>query len=190
MATTFRSNGLPSVTAILQAVGLGPDLTRVPPDILEATRDRGTQVHAGIEALHYGYDYEIDPEYKPWLDAYLRFVEETQHVPIISEGYVRNDAWGYEGHPDRIGWLTLKGFVGHRTVIDFKSGAAEGVDLQLAGYAAAYNAMNPKAQIDRAGAVALRKDGTYRFIPVDLRAATPIWYAAVTVYRERVRRHG
>lgn len=183
---------LPSVTTILRVVGLSGNFSQIPPDILNAARDRGSAVHAAIEAHHYGYDFDLDPEYKPWFDAYLRFVEETGHVPIVSENEVVHEAWGYCGHPDRIGWLTLKDFTGHRTVLDFKSGGSEGVEWQLAAYAAAWNAQHPTEPIDRAVAVALRKNGTYRLLPardgrvgVDLRQATPVFYAAVTVFRAR-----
>lgn len=187
----------PSVTTILKAVGLTPDFSMIPADVLSRAQARGTDVHAAIEGHHYGYTTDLNPEYKPWYDAYLRFVEETEHVPIVSENEVVNEAWGYCGHPDRIGWLTLADFAGHRTVIDFKSGAAGGVEYQLAGYAAAWNAQHPKEPIDRAVAVALKKNGTYRLLPerrgvngttqigVDLKAATAVWQAAVVVFKAR-----
>ena len=178
------------MTQILRVVGLSGDFSRIPPDVLSAAWDRGSAVHEAIAAHHYEYDFDLAPEWKPWVDAYLRFAEESKHVPTVSEGYVRHDAWGYCGRLDRIGWVTLEGFTGHRTVLDFKSGGAEAVDLQLAGYAAAWNAMHVKEPIDRSAAVALRKDGTYRFIPFDLRAAIPEWYATVTVYRRLMRARG
>lgn len=188
---------LPSVTTILKVVGLAPDFSMIPEDTLNAARDRGTAVHAAIEGHHYGYETALAPEHKPWFDAYLRFVEQTAHVPIVSENEVVNEAWGYCGHPDRIGWLTLEGFTGHRTVIDFKSGASAGVEWQLAAYAAAWNAQHPQQPIDRAVAVALKKNGTYRLLPehrgqdgkmqigVDLKAATTVWQAAVVVFHAR-----
>lgn len=178
-------NGLPSVTQILGVVGLSGDFSHVPADMMEIARHRGSAVHAAIEAHHYGYEHDLEPQWKPWFDAYLRFSEETKDQPIVSEALVIHDAWGYCGHVDRVSWLTVKDFAGHRTVLDFKSGAADGVAYQLAGYAEAYNAMHPTERVDRAAAVALRKNGTYRLVPVDLRTATPVWYAAVTVFRAR-----
>lgn len=172
---------LPRVTEILAAVGLGPDLSMVPPDILLAAQKRGTAVHEAIEALAYGYldEAAVDPEIAPYLDAYRRFVRESGHEALASEVEVIHPAWQYVGHLDRIGWL-----LGRRVVLDFKTGTAmDGVEYQLAAYCAAWDAQHPTEPVAGAAAVQLRDDGTYRFHEVAIPAALPVWYAAITVFR-------
>jgi len=175
---------LPRVTTILNAVGLGPDLSMVPPDVLTAAQQRGTAVHEAIEAIVYGYfDGAPDASIKGYLDAYQRFVAESGYTPIAAEFEVVHEAWRYVGHPDQIGWLGK-----HRILLDFKTGIADGVEYQLAAYAAAYNAQHPTEPVTAAAAIALRRDGTYRYHEVDVEEAKPVWLAAVTVYHARMRR--
>lgn len=176
---------LPRVTSILEAVGLGPDLSMVPEDVLTAAQARGTAVHAAIEAHHYGYLEEaaITPVIAPYFSAYLKFLAESGHEPIHSEIEVTHPAWRYRGHPDRIGWLQ-----GHRALFDFKSGAAAGAEYQVAAYIEAWNAEHPSEPITSGFIVPLRSDGTYRLIEVDLAHATQVWLAAVVVYQARKER--
>lgn len=179
---------LPRVTEILAAVGLGPDLSMVPPDVLAAAQKRGTAVHEAIEALAYGYldEAAVDPAIAPYLDAYRKFLVESGHEAIASEVEVINPAWQYVGHLDRIGWL-----LGKRVILDFKTGVAlAGVEYQLAAYGAAWDAQHPTELVAGAAAVQLRDDGTYRFHEVEISAALPVWYAALTIYRaqEKTRR--
>lgn len=170
---------LPRVTEILAAVNLAPDLSAVPEDVLEIARDRGTAVHQAIEGMVYGY---FDPssfpeEYLPYLDAYRRFLKDSGYEPKYAEIEVRNEVWGYRGHPDSIGFLGA-----NRVVVDFKSGMAKRVQYQLAGYAHGWNHEHPTEPILSALAVQLRRDGSYRVTEADLGEATPVWLAAVTVH--------
>ena len=174
----------PRVTAILDAVGLGPDLSMVPDDVLTAAMDRGTALHQAIEAHAYGYldEADITPVIAPYFDAYLKFLTESGHKPIASEIEVRHARWRYRGHPDRIGWLS-----GRRVVIDFKSGGAAGAEYQVAGYAEAWNDMRPSERIAAGFTLQLRNDRSYRLAEVDLAHATQVWLAAVVVYQARNR---
>lgn len=179
------SAALPSVTRILEAAGLGPDFSRVPADVLEAARARGTLVHRLIEAHHYGYldQAEITPQAAPYMSAYLTFVAESGHEPIASEFRVEHAAWRYCGHPDRVGWLC-----GARVIADWKCTdtlALPPVARQLAGYQLAYNAQHPTEPVSTTVAVQLRSDGTYRLHELDASAAEPVFLAAVTVWWAR-----
>ena len=175
----------PRVTRVLEAVGLGPDLSMVPADVLTAAQKRGTAVHEAIEALAYGYFEDCDAAITPYLDAYKKFMAESGHTAIASEIEVAHPEWKYIGHPDRVGWM-LK----HRIVIDFKTGETDGVAYQLAAYAEAWNAQHPTEKVSSAAVVELRDTGAYRFTEIDLPAARPVWFAALTVYRAQPGRNG
>lgn len=179
------STEFPRVTAILDAVGLGPDLSMVPDDVLTAAMDRGTALHRAIEAHAYGYldEADITPGIAPYFDAYVKFLAESGHEPIASEVEVRHSAWRYRGHPDRIGWLN-----GQRVVIDFKSGGAAGAEYQVAAYAEAWNDMRPTERIAAGCTLQLRSDRSYRLTEVDLAHATQVWLAAVVVHQARTKR--
>jgi hypothetical protein len=179
---------LPSVTAILAATGLGPDLSRVPAAALEVARARGSAVHALAEADHYGYadTLEVTPVVAPYFDAYKKFVAETPHKPIISEFLVTSERWRYLGHPDRLAWMGAR-----RVLLDWKSSDQLDLDpvtLQLCGYKLAYEEEHPKEPIHECYAVQLRSDGTYRLHPLDTSRAMGVWQAAVIVFHERARR--
>jgi hypothetical protein len=166
------------VSYILRALGLGPDLSNVPPDDLEKGRRRGALVHQAIEAIVYGYwTGTDDPEIAAYLSAYQKFVSESGFKPLYAEKEVRHEVWRYRGHPDLIGWLDPS-----RVLIDTKTGEDTGVEWQVAGYVEAWNHQHPNETVASGACLSLRKDGTYRFNEIDLQAATPIWQAAVLVY--------
>lgn len=176
---------LPRVTEILEAVGLGPDFSSVPPEILEAARVRGTAVHAAIEAVVYNFldESALAADVLPRLDAYRRFVKESGYETTHTEIEVINAAWGYRGHPDSIGWLLSK-----RTMLDWKN--MDALELapagyQLAGYRAAWNAQHPTEPVAALAVVQLKSDGTYRFHEVSAAEAEPVFLAAVMVYHAR-----
>lgn len=170
---------LPRVTTILNDVGLGPDLSKIPPALLEAGRARGSAVHAAREALVYGYENEelLNPVVAPYLDAYKKFVAESGYVTIRAEFEVVSRRWRYRGHPDDLGWLQSK-----RMIVDIKTGTDEGVAYQLVAYRVAWNEEHPDEPVEALAAVQLRADGTYRFNEVSAVEAEPVWFAAVTVF--------
>lgn len=171
---------LPRVTAILDAVGLGPDLSHIYPVTLEVARARGTEVHRLIEADVYGYldPAEVAPAYAGYLDAWRKFVAEAKFEPIKAEFEVTHKAWQYVGHPDVMGWLD-----GRRCIPDCKTGTTEGAEYQVAAYVFAYNDEHPTAKAEVGAVLEMRENGTYRFTEVDLKAATQVWLAALVVYR-------
>jgi hypothetical protein len=174
---------LPSVTGILDAVGLGPDLSRVPAAALEAARVRGTAVHRAIEDHAYGLLEAVDPAIAPWLAAYERFLKETGATAIVSEVEVVHAAFRYIGHIDRIAWLDST-----RYLIDWKTGdslALGPVSYQLAGYRLGWNACYPAEPITATAAVQLRKNGTYRFHVIETGPVEHIFLAAATIVHAR-----
>ena len=182
----------PRVTQILAATGLTVDFSTIDQLVLAAAQERGSAVHEAILSEHYGFDFDLAPEWAPYMDAYRKFAAETSHVPLVSEYEVVSRRWKVIGHLDRMGLLTLERFTGHRVLIDFKTGGAQGVEVQLAAYVSLYNEMHPKEPVTRAAAVALRRDGTYRIHAVDVKAPmahgftpTQVWHAAVTLWWAR-----
>jgi hypothetical protein len=176
---------LPRVTEVLQAVGLGPDFSAVPPEVLEAARARGRAVHNAIEAIVYDYldEAALAPDVLTRLDAYRRFVKESGYETTHTEIEVEHPAWLYRGHPDTVGWL-----VGQRAILDWKN--TDALDLapaayQLAGYRAAWNAQHPTEPVAALGVVQLKSDGSYRLHEVSAAEAEPVFLAAMMVYRAR-----
>jgi hypothetical protein len=143
-------------------------------------------VHRAIEAEIYGFfdpaEHDPDGALTGYLDGYRRFVAESKFAPLVAEVEVVHEPWRYCGHPDVIGFLGAA-----RTLLDFKSGllGLQGVEFQLAGYVEAWNHQHPAELVSAAGAVEVRRDGTYRFHEADLPGATPVWYSAVTVYHNQ-----
>jgi hypothetical protein len=174
---------LPSVTAILQAVGLGGDFSRVPAAALEVARARGSAVHAAIEGHHYGYGTDLEDRWKPYLAGYERFLLETGHKPTLSEFAVESARWRYCGHPDRVG-MTL----GHRCLYDWKTSdilELKPVSYQLAAYEQAWNEQHPTQPIHACYAVQLKRDGTYRLHPINTKAVLHVFQAATIVIHAR-----
>lgn len=183
---------LPRVTQILDAVGLGPDLSGVPDGHLVVARRRGIAVHAAIEADGYGFLDEmtmLDSTTAGYFSGYRKFMVEAQHEPERSEFVVVHQAWRYCGHPDRLGWLpSHRGR--KRCLLDWKCVAQPDLDAaarQLAGYVLAWESEHPDEPIDITAVVQLRPDGTYRYYGLDARAKIDVFLGAVIVYHERQR---
>jgi len=186
-------SALPSVTEIRDAVGLGPDFSRVPPAILEYARIRGQALHLAIRYHHEGVldEASLHPDVRPGFEAYLRFLEDTKHEPLLSELELIHPAYGFMGHPDRVGWLN-----GKRVILDWK--CVETFDfwpvaLQLAGYRLLWNANYPEQPI--AGTFALQlspRAGKYQLRVVEAEKYEQDFLAALVVWRaqQRMGRNG
>lgn len=176
----------PRVSAILEAAGLGPDYSHVPNDgRLERAAQRGTDHHALVAAHHYGY-LEADQVAAP---AYLAFLEESGHEPIISEFEVVSDRWRYVGHPDRVGVMSRR-----RGLFDWKF--IEHLDVlpaqrQLAGYKLAWDEQHPDQPIAFCAAVQFLLTGRYKFHEFtrdEMALAENEFLAAVVCYHARGRK--
>lgn len=182
---TWPRFGQPRVSEILAAAGLVQDFSLLPLAVVEPARIRGSNVHAAIEADHYGYPMDLMPEGAPYLDAYRKFVAESGHQPLISEFLVQHPTWHYCGHPDRIGWL-----VGRRTLLDWK--CTDGPDIPAAGrqltlYRLAWNAQYPTRPVESCAVVQLKSDGTYRLHEIIPAEHEQVALAAVLLYHTRHR---
>jgi hypothetical protein len=174
---TVDGKKVPSVTTILSTVGL-PDLSMVPPDLLEWKAGLGTAVHKATELDDRGVidRYEIDPETVPYIEAYRRFKQESGFVPQRIEEIVYNQKCNYIGTFDRIGFINDK-----YSLVDFKTGVTDPkcVGPQTAAYVEA-TGLNPKRY-----ALKLNKDGTYKLVPLTNKLDFQIFLNALNIYNWR-----
>ena len=181
----------PSVTEILQAVGLAPDLSMVKPEVLAWASARGTALHRAIE-LHAKGTLDansLHEEIKGALAGYLKFVQDSGHEAVASELELVDDKrWGIMGHPDRVGTIkSVEGLV----LLDWKmtSGFATNyVRHQLAGYRFLWGLIHPDQPISKCFGLWLKKDGSYRLIDLTDAEAEQAFLAAVVVYRAQRRK--
>lgn len=156
---------VPGVTEILRRTGLSDDYRRVPMDVLERARQRGTAVHA---AIHYDGEGDlgtIDPEVAPYLESWRRFCADTGWVTVEHERILHYEEGGvvlYAGRADAIGH-----FGGQDaevpTVLDLSLGDldAGAKAIQCSAYSEAYRQranLSPDIRIARVG-VRLSADG-------------------------------
>lgn len=179
----------PSVTEILADVGLAPDLSAVRPDVLAWASARGTALHRAIE-LHTKGTLDMDslhPEIAGALAGYLKFVEDSGHEAIASEMELIHHAWGFMGHPDRVG--TIKR-VDDLVLLDWKLTAGFAINYvrhQLAGYKILWNANRQDQPVQKCFGLHLKKDGKYALHDVTDPEAEQAFLAAVVVYKAKRR---
>lgn len=167
---------LPRVTGIMRALNLVDDRW-----FTDEARDRGTAVHLAL-----GYHAERDLKWasvadsiKPYVEAGIRFLEDSKAVVEAVEMEVVNERLGYTGHPD-----LLARVFGDECILDWKSG---GIMLEPAGIqTAAY-----ELALDRRGwrrmAIQLNANGTSKLHDLERRkggwADRARFVAALDLYR-------
>lgn len=162
-----------SVTQVLNII-TGPIYARIPPPILDFAKVRGSNVHGWTELLDLGEAETFGPTIRaedgtilhedhaewPYVQAWLRFREESGFLPEIIEQRLYHPRLRYCGTVDRIGLLH-----GRRATLEIKTVAslAAWVGLQTAGYHEAFNHGRDRSEQARDRyAVQLKKDGSYR----------------------------
>jgi hypothetical protein len=163
---TLNGLRLPSVTQILESVGLSPDFSGVPAADLEFARQRGSAVHLATAYDDRGDldEDSLDPRIAPYLEAWRQFRRDFHFEPTEIEFMFYSKKHGYAGTLDRFGPSDLAPY----TLIDLKTAAK--VDLTATGpqtgaYSAGYCEFTGQAllkQIKRY-AVQLQPDG-YKLI--------------------------
>jgi hypothetical protein len=124
-----------SVTGLLRKVGL-IDFSKIPSQILEAARLRGTKVH---QAIHYYNERDLDvlafcrefPGYAGYLQSWIRLAESGRLQTVLCEHRLACRLPRYAGTLDWLGLLD-----GHAAILDFATGRPEDAakHLQTAGY--------------------------------------------------------
>jgi hypothetical protein len=120
---------------------------------------RGSEVHAAAERIAYGETPELSDEARPYVNQYLRFLDEHQPTFEMAEAPVYNLSFHYAGTLDAI--VTIGG---RRCVLDMKTTAKQPdgsdgsrppfpeVALQLVAYRRAeLVGLGPPNQVDDGG---------------------------------------
>lgn len=179
---TYRHAGrrCPSVTQIIQAAGLGVDFAAVPPEVLNRKREIGVLVHQACQYVDEGDldDGSLAPEIRPYVDAYRRFLTDTGFESHGTERIMLHRGLGYAGTPDVWGEL-----YGQRAELDRKTVYTVSVPVvavQMAGYAPLIRENEPTWKPGAARyALQLKRDGSYKLIPVELPGADAVFLAAL-----------
>lgn len=175
----YRYNGqiVPSVTQILEQID---DLWRVPPAVLEASRQLGTAVHRASELddLNDLDESSVSTQIAPYLDAWRRFRREVPWKIVGMEKRVFHPVHRYAGTYDRL-FETPTGLA----LVDLKSGASyPSHGPQTAAYAEAHRAETGQHVAER---YVLQVDGNGRYKLTRHADATdlPVFLSALTIYR-------
>lgn len=189
LETVSEDGQIPSVTQIIEAVGLGPSYNGVFPAILERKRLLGSALHA---AIHYDADGTLDetsihPEIAEPLVCWRQFLAESGFRVMHSEVELIHPQWRFKGHPDAVCVRPD----GYHAILDLKyvSSLDKGaVALQLAGYRLLVTEV---LKLPVASCAALQiHGGRYSYVDLTALAAaeTPTFLAALTVVHARQRR--
>ena len=145
----------PSVT---QIIGRYSDFSRVPPDVLEAAKERGTRVHQVCAAMASGLwvpDY-CDSGDAPYIVSFEQWFEAVVDNVIAVEPELTCTTYRFKGHPDLL--CRLKGD-DCLTLIDLKSPVQKQKTwrLQIAAYR--HLALKKWPNIARVGSLRLSPEG-------------------------------
>lgn len=142
----------------------------------DAAAVRGTKVHSLAERLAGGEEVTVPPELEGHVAAYVRFLDEWQVQPVLTEAVAINHEHGYAGTFDLLADLLHPDdpTCTERWLLDTKtsqSGVFGETSLQLAAYRyathylAADGSEQPMPAVQRTGVVHVRGDG-YELVPV------------------------
>jgi hypothetical protein len=174
------NDNIPSVTEIIAECGLY-DFSGVPVDVLERAAQFGRAAHKACELL----DKEtldmstVNEPLIPYLDAWKKYKEYYNTVPLYVERRVKSKIWGYQGTLDRI----MKMPAG-LCVLDIKTTAkiSPVVSIQTMAYKVAIEE-ETKTKIPFRACVQLKKDGTYVCQEYNDINDRNIWLSLVTLYK-------
>jgi hypothetical protein len=156
---------LPSVTSVLHRGGLVDET--VAQYFTEASRARGTDIHAALEAwAKEGVQPYLSPDAAPYWPPLMAFFRESGFTIDSAEQIVADLAYGYSGTYDLLGLLPqFDRNIRERDLIDVKTGALpRTVRAQTAAYARPLRVWHGTI---RRWALLLTPDN-YRLIPLNM----------------------
>jgi hypothetical protein len=142
-------------------------LARIPFDDRDRAAEIGTRVHVIAEQLSRGEEVEVPDDIAPYVDSCVRFLDDWDIRPILTETVVASRTWRYAGTLDGVWYVPSL----NRVVVgDYKtsrSGLWPEVALQVAAYRHAEVWLdgdgneNPMADLNITGglAVLINRDG-------------------------------
>lgn len=143
---------IPSVSKIMESITCH-FYGNVPQYALDIACKRGTQIHKAIYDYELFGDYEIDDEYKEYLENYLKFKEDYKPEIIDQELMLTNEEWA--GTVDYICKINNETWlIDHKTSKEIHENL---ISVQEYGYKCLceYNGL----KIDKFGVLHLKKDG-------------------------------
>jgi hypothetical protein len=161
---------VPSTTGILRDSGL-IRLDYIPAFILEKARVRGTAVHALVHYLNENDLHwpSVDPRYRGYLDAWIRYREETQLRVLLCEYRIASRRHRVAGTLDLLaeidgeGWLIDYATGNPEDVAkDFQTGSYLGMAFEWAAEDARLANVLARHKRWRRRAIRLRPDGAFR----------------------------
>ena len=179
----YRLNGV-SAPGVTRVLGSQFPLT-APPDRIEFARKMGRAIHTACELYDRGtLDFDsVDVKVVPYLEAWIKFREQTQCTIIEVEKQVYHKQLRYCGTLDRIIELNDK-----RGVLDLKRPILTArVGVQTSGYAYAYNSMRPDENVTARWGLQLRADRTYRLREYKDASDFTIFLASLNLYNWRLK---
>lgn len=162
---------IPSVTKILQTVGLSKDFTNVDPFY----RDRGIAGHKAIELYLKGEldESTIDPCLEGHWKGFLKFMKEVNPTPLCIEAIRYSEALGYAGTIDLIATDAIYDW-------KFSKSHDKVAELQGQAYKILYGANMPFKVVQFPG------DGTYEI--TDYGNNTDLWDSVMNLYKWKTKR--
>lgn len=157
-----------------ELAGLSPSerfkrISKAPNAARDTAAIKGTRVHALADRLANGEEIAVPEELAGHVDACVKFLDEWNPQPILSETPVYHDTYLYAGTLDLLAGMDDGEGQGMQTwLLDFKtskSGPYGETAFQLAAYANATHYLHPDGTVhpmpivDRYGVVWLRSDG-------------------------------
>lgn len=135
---TYHRQPVLNVTTIMREHKISADWSIVPADLLLKKREIGRAAHI---ATHYFDDGTLQigtvaDEVTPYLDAWRRFVEEQEFVPLLLENVLVHPGLLYGGMVDRFGIVRRLSRGDLPSVVDIKTGDPKdaGAHVQTAAY--------------------------------------------------------
>ena len=100
---------------------------------------KGTAVHELAAKVVHGEQVEVPEHLWPYVNGYVKWLEEFDVQPHLTERVVANRKWGYAGTFDLIATLGRGPWAGRTPLLDIKTGKSVygETSLQLAAYARA-----------------------------------------------------
>ena len=129
----LAGESIPGCTKILSSGGL-VSFDHVAADVLEKKSELGREVHRACHLWNLGTLRSCDDRVRPYLNAWILFLEKTKFKPLLSEfqtvGYVNGMPFGMQ--------IDSQGMIGKEdTIVELKIGEIlPHHGIQLAGYAA------------------------------------------------------
>lgn len=147
------------------------ELAKVPNQIRDAAGVRGSEIHDIAEKLLHGDEVEVPDELRPYVDGYLRLIDEWDITPVLTETSVGNRK---DWHVGRLDSIVRIGALGNCLVLlDWKTsrGVYGEVGLQTAAYARAEFYVTddqpdveiPLPQVDRTMVCHITPDGAHLY---------------------------